>query len=50
LPYTKVTARSAVRAAIGQVLSSRYEVTQHVPREMLALLKQFDEYAKAGSQ
>jgi hypothetical protein len=48
LPYTRVTARSAVRAAIGQVLSSRYEVTQHVPREMLALLRQFDECAKTA--
>jgi hypothetical protein len=50
LPYTKVTARSAVRAAIGQMLSSRYEVTQDVPREMLALLRQFDDCAKAGSK
>jgi hypothetical protein len=50
LPYTKVTARSAVRAAIGRVLISRYEVTQHVPREMLALLRQFDDCAKAGSK
>ena len=49
LPYTKVTARSAVRAAIGQMLSSRYEVTQDVPREMLALLRQVDGCAKAGS-
>ena len=31
LPYTKVTARSAVRTAIGQALSSRYEV----PRDLL---------------
>ena len=46
LPYTRVTARSAVRAAIGQVLSSRYEVTQHVPLEMLTLLRQFDDCAK----
>jgi hypothetical protein len=46
LPYTKVTARSAVRAAIGQMLSSRYEVTQHVPLEMLTLLRQFDDCAK----
>ena len=40
LPYTKVTARSAVRAAIGQTLSSRYEVPQDLPHELLALLMQ----------
>jgi hypothetical protein len=38
LPYTKATARSAVRAAIGEALGSRYEVPQHLPQEMLALL------------
>jgi hypothetical protein len=37
-PYTKKTARSAALTAIGQALSSRYEVPQELPREMLALL------------
>jgi hypothetical protein len=40
LPYTKVTARSAVRTAIGQALSSRYEVPRDLPHELLALLMQ----------
>ena len=40
LPYTTVTARSAVRAAIGEALRSRYEVPQHLPHEMFTLLKQ----------
>jgi hypothetical protein len=40
LPYTKITGRSAVRAAIGEALRSRYEVPQHFPREMLTLLMQ----------
>ena len=48
LPYTKVTARSAVRTAIGQALSSSYEVPQHLPHEMLALLMQVNA-RKAGS-
>jgi hypothetical protein len=38
LPYTKTTARSAVRTAIGQALRGRYEVSQDLPREMLTLL------------
>ena len=38
LHYTKVTARSAVRTAIGQALSSHYEVPQVLPRELLTLL------------
>jgi len=38
LPYTKVTGRSAVRAAIGEALRSRSEVPQHLPHEMLTLL------------
>jgi hypothetical protein len=37
-PYTKKTAQSALLSAIGQALSSRYEVPQEWPREMLALL------------
>jgi hypothetical protein len=36
--YTKKAARSALLTAIGQALSSRYEVPQDLPREMLALL------------
>jgi hypothetical protein len=40
LPYTKGTGRSAVRTAIGEALRSRYEVPQHLPREMLTLLTQ----------
>ncbi len=40
LPYTKATARSAVRTAIGQALCSRYEVPQDLPHEMLTLLLQ----------
>jgi hypothetical protein len=40
LPYTKVTARYAVRAAIGEALRSRSEVPQHLSHEMLALLLQ----------
>jgi hypothetical protein len=40
LPYTKVTGRYAVRGAIGEVLRSHYEVPQHLPHEMLALLMQ----------
>jgi hypothetical protein len=38
LPYTKVTARSAVRTAIGQALSGRYEVPRDAPHELLVLL------------
>jgi hypothetical protein len=38
LHYTKATARSAVRTAIGQKLRGRYEVPQDLPREMLTLL------------
>ena len=48
LPYTKVTARSAVRTAIGQALSSRYEVPQHLPHEMLALLMQVNALRDRG--
>ena len=40
LPYTKVTGRSAVRAAIGEELKRRFEFLQPVPQEMLALLVQ----------
>ena len=40
LPYTKVTAGSVVRTAIGQALSSRYEVPRDLPHELLALLTQ----------
>ena len=40
LPYTKVTGRSAVRAAIGEELKRRLEFLQPVPQEMLALLVQ----------
>jgi hypothetical protein len=40
LPYTKVTGRSAVRAAIGEALRSRSKVPQHLPQEMLTLLMQ----------
>jgi hypothetical protein len=39
LPYTKATARSAVRAAIGEALKRRSEL-QPVPQEMLTLLAQ----------
>ncbi len=42
LPYTKVTGRIAVRAAIGEALRSRYEVPQRLPREMLTLLVEVD--------
>jgi hypothetical protein len=38
LHYTKATARSAVRTAIGQKLRGRYEVPQNLPQEMLTLL------------
>jgi hypothetical protein len=40
LPFTKVTGRSAVRAAIGEELKRRFAVLQPVPQEMLALLVQ----------
>ena len=40
LPYTKVTGRSAVRAAIDEALRSRYEVPKHLPHEMFMLLMQ----------
>jgi hypothetical protein len=40
LPHTKVTGRSAVRAAIGEELKRRFAVLQPVPQEMLALLVQ----------
>jgi hypothetical protein len=42
LRYTKATARSAVRAAIGRELRVCYEVPQGLPPEMLALLMQLD--------
>ena len=35
--YTKVTGRSAVRAAIGELLKKRSEVPQQLPHEMLTL-------------
>jgi hypothetical protein len=41
-PYTKRTAQSALLSAIGQALSSRYEVPRELPREMLALLMQLN--------
>ena len=40
LPYTKATARCAVRTTIGQELRACYEVPQHMSPEMLALLTQ----------
>jgi hypothetical protein len=40
LPYTKLTGRSAVRAAIGEALKRRSEVPQPLPHGMLALLMQ----------
>ena len=40
LPCTKVTGRSAVRAAIGEALRSRSEVPQQLSHELLALLLQ----------
>jgi hypothetical protein len=40
LPYTKETARHAVRVAIGQALRARFEAPQELPDEMLALLVQ----------
>jgi hypothetical protein len=40
LPYTKVTGRSAVRAAIGEELKRRSEIPQLLPDGMLALLLQ----------
>ena len=50
LPYTKVTARSAVRIAIGNVLKNRYEVPQHLLHEMIALLIQADALREGGEQ
>jgi hypothetical protein len=49
LPYTKATARSAVRTAIGQALSSRYEVPQDLPHELLTLLMQVNHCMKTIS-
>jgi hypothetical protein len=40
LPYTKETARQAVRVAIGEVLRARFETPQELPDEMLAQLVQ----------
>jgi hypothetical protein len=40
LPYTKETARRAVRIAIGQALRARSETPRHLPHEMLTLLMQ----------
>jgi hypothetical protein len=37
-PYTKATARRAVRISIGQDLRARCEVSQDLPDEMLTLL------------
>jgi hypothetical protein len=42
-PFTKKAARSAVLSAIGQALSSRFEVPQNLPREMIVLLMRFNE-------
>jgi hypothetical protein len=50
LPYTKVTARFAVRAAIGEALRSRSEVPQHLPHEMLALLMQVNVVSKSSDR
>ena len=40
LPYTKETARPAVRVAIGEALRARFEVPQHLSHEMRVLLLQ----------
>jgi hypothetical protein len=50
LPYTKVTGRSAVRAAIGEALRSRSEVPQHLPHELLALLVQVNVASKSSDR
>jgi len=50
LPYTKVTARSAVRAAIGEALRSRSEVPEHLPHEMLSLLMQVNALREGGGK
>jgi hypothetical protein len=48
LPYTKVTARSAVRTAIGEALRSRYVVPQHLPHEMFMLMMQVNALRDRG--
>ena len=40
LPYTKETARRAVRIAIGQALRARFEAPQELSHEMRMLLVQ----------
>jgi hypothetical protein len=40
LPYTKETARRAVRIAIGQALRARFETPQELSDEMRVLLLQ----------
>jgi len=40
LPYTKETARRAVRMAIGQALRARFEAPQELSHEMRMLLVQ----------
>jgi hypothetical protein len=43
LPYTKATARCAVRTTIGQELRACYEVPQDMSPKMLALLMQLNQ-------
>jgi hypothetical protein len=38
--YSKAAARRAVRTTIGQELRARYEVPQHLPHEILSLLRE----------
>jgi hypothetical protein len=42
-PFTKKAARFCVFSAIGQALSSRFEVPQELPREMIVLLMRLNE-------
>ena len=42
VPWSKAAARRAMRNAIGQALEKRYQVSQHLPEEMLTLLMQLN--------
>ena len=44
VPYTIKVAERVMRTTIGQGLQARYEVSQDVPHEMLALVMQLNEH------
>ena len=46
VPWSKAVAHRAVRTLLGQELRARYEISQELPHEMMALLIQLNEREK----